>query len=443
MSRRRLVTLVLAAALMAGFAAAVLPPASDDDGPPRAQTAPPPAPGVPAEIGTADVRRHLRALAGVARRSGGDRAAGSAGDRASVAYAEGVLRAAGWEVQTQRVRFPFFDEHRRPRVRLAGGVRLLPGTDVRTMTYSGEGTVAARVRSVGLPPAAGCRRSDFSGLRRGEIALVRRGTCTLRRKALHAQARGASAVLIPNDGRPGRTDAIRGTLGSPGVRVPVLALSTAAGARVARAGRARVSVAATSELRTTSNVIAEAGAGDRVVMAGGHLDSVPDGPGLNDNASGVAALLAIAETLAGGVPRGARIRLGLWGAEELGLHGSRRYVRGLDRRDRRAIAAYVNLDMVGSRGRRPSVYSGDARVARELRAGLRRRGRTRLGSRSVGAASDHAPFRAAGIPVGGIFTGLDRCYHRRCDDLRNVDARLVADVAAATGLALVGMADRR
>ena len=32
------------------------------------------------------------------------------------------------------------------------------------------------------------------------------------------------------------------------------------------------------------------------------------------------------------------------------------------------------------------------------------------------ASSDHAPFARVGIPVGGVFTGLDRCYHRACDD---------------------------
>ncbi len=408
-------------------------------------TGAPPAPArAPGKIRTSDVQRHLRALASAARASGGNRAAGTAGSRASEEYAASVLREAGWRLQTQRVRFPFFEEERPPSVRLRGGARLRPRSDMRTMTYSGSGTVGGRVRPVGLAPgrasAAGCRRGDFARLRRGEIALVQRGTCTLRTKARNAQASGASAVLVPNDGLPGRTDAIRGTLGSPGIRIPVLALSTDAGTRVARAGRARVSVRATSERRTTSNLIAEAGEGERVVMAGAHLDSVTDGPGLNDNASGTAALLAAAVTLRSRVPDGARIRLALWGAEELGLYGSRQYVRGLDRAQRRAIRAYVNLDMVGTPRGRPSVYAGDRAVAAALRSGLRRRGRARLGSRSVGSASDHAPFRRAGIPVGGVFTGLDRCYHKRCDGLDNVDPDLVADIAAATATGLLAVA---
>lgn len=451
--RRRplIAVLLVVAAVAAGVAAAGEAP------PPRRQAAPTPtptptatAPRPPGEalraLDAAAVRVHLRALARVAREAGGNRAAGTAGDRASVAYAREVLQGAGWEVRDEPVRFPFFREHRPPRVRLAGGARLRPARDARTMTYSGSGAAAGRVRAIGVAPGrasdAGCRRGDFRALRRGEIALVQRGTCTLRIKALNAQRAGAAAVLIPNDGLPGRTEAIRGTLGSPGVDVPVLALSTSAGTLAARAGRARVSVATPSERRRTVNLVAEAGDGPRVLMAGAHLDSVPDGPGLNDNGSGVAAVLAVAQALQGRAPAGARVRLGLWGAEELGLHGSRAHVRGLDRRERRALAGYVNLDMVGTPGRAPGVYGGDEAIERALRRALRGRGRDRITTRSAGRASDHAPFAGAGIAVGGVFTGLDRCYHRRCDDLGNVDAPLVADVAAATGTALLRLARR-
>jgi Zn-dependent M28 family amino/carboxypeptidase len=117
-------------------------------------------------------------------------------------------------------------------------------------------------------------------------------------------------------------------------------------------------------------VIAEtaAGGGDRVVMAGGHLDSVPAGPGINDNGSGTAALLEIADAL-GGRARGARIRLAFWGAEELGLIGSRRYVRRLTPEQRDAIAAYLNLDMVGSPEPAHGVYSdADPRIERRRRS---------------------------------------------------------------------------
>ena len=80
------------------------------------------------------------------------------------------------------------------------------------------------------------------------------------------------------------------------------------------------------------NVIAQTRTGDpgHVVMAGAHLDSVPEGPGINDNGSGVAALLQIAEQLGGSPDLSGTVRLGFWGSEEdepRGLHRLRRRPR--------------------------------------------------------------------------------------------------------------------
>ena len=100
-------------------------------------------------------------------------------------------------------------------------------------------------------------------------------------------------------------------------------------------------------------MIGETGPADaeRVYMAGAHLDSVREGPGMNDNGSGVAAVLEVAEQLASRpLAGGAALRVGFWGAEEIGLVGSDRYVRRLSAAERRRIRAYVNLDMVGSPG---------------------------------------------------------------------------------------------
>src|SRR3712207_5670429 len=150
-------------------------------------------------------------------------------------------------------------------------------------------------------------------------------------------------------------------------------------------------------------------------MAGGHLDSVPEGPGLNDNGSGVAAVLEIAEELGGRrVPDGTALRFAFWGAEEIGLVGSRDYVDGLSRAERGRIAAYINLDMVGTPDAEPAVYDGDETIERALRRQLG----SDVPERDLGNSSDHAPFRSAGIPVGGIFTGLDDCYHERSEERR-------------------------
>ncbi len=403
-----------------------------------AATAPARVAQAPAAIGAADITPHLDALAAAARETG-TRAAGTPGDAATRAHVVDALRAAGWRVTVQGVRFPYFDERRAPRVTLAGGRRLVAGREARTLAYSAGGRATGAVRAIAGASYAGCRARDFTDLRDGEVALVRRGTCRMSVKAHNAQAAGASAVLIVNDGRPGNRGAIAGTLGAPGLRIPAVFLSSAAGRDVRAARRVTVDVDAVSEERRTANVLAETGRGSQVAMAGAHLDSVTDGPGINDDGSGIAALLAAAGTLRGRAPDGARLRLGFWGAEELGLYGSRRYVAGLGEAARKAIAGYVNLDMVGTRDGDVAVYRGDRGIRRSLRRALTQRGVGHIEGEDLGASSDHAPFAGAGIPVGGIFTGLDRCYHRACDDAGNVDPDRAADAAAATAATLLDL----
>src|ERR671939_1681417 len=120
----------------------------------------------------------LRALAAVARRNRGTRAAGMPGGVATEDLIARTLRTAGWTVRFQRVRFPFFDERRPPVVALPGGRRLRPERDVRTLAYSAGGDARAAVQVVGGDRAdAGCRAGDWRGLARGRLPLVRRGGC--------------------------------------------------------------------------------------------------------------------------------------------------------------------------------------------------------------------------------------------------------------------------
>ena len=90
--------------------------------------------------------------------------------------------------------------------------------------------------------------------------------------------------------------------------------------------------------------------------------------------------------------------------------------------------------MVGTPDSEPQVYDGGP-VERALRRHLPRG----TGEVTLGGRSDHAPFAQAGIPVGGIFTGLDDCYHRSCDRLRNVDREVLAESARAAERALLDL----
>jgi aminopeptidase S len=205
---------------------------------------------------------------------------------------------------------------------------------------------------------------------------------------------------------------------------------------------------------TARQVIAQTRTGDpeAVVMAGAHLDSVPDGPGINDDASGVASLLEIATRL-GGSPQVARaVRFGFWGSEETDLTGSTHYVESLSGPDREHIAVYLNADMVaspnagyyvqGGEGRRPSQTGppGSAEVVRMLSDQLARAGAVAEVIPFDGE-SDYVAFIAAGIPSGSMYSGddaeksprqarswggragepFDPCYHRACDRIDDLD----------------------
>jgi Zn-dependent M28 family amino/carboxypeptidase len=460
-ARRRRRLLVLAAIVLLPLTAAAIlieltRSSSDEQRSVRREPRPGPGGG---ESGVAGMLEHLRAFERIADRHDGNRAAGTAGDRASVRYVAERLRRAGYRVRLESVRFPYFAERGRPQLRLASGSRERLG-EVRTLHYSGGGRVTAPLQPLALAPDAGCERADFDGFRRGRIALIQRGTCTLREKVVRARRAGAAAAIVFNDGRPGRTGTIAGTLIRPGAAIPAVFVGSRTGRELVAAGgrRLRVRVDAVSETRTTRNVLAESAAGaGKVVMAGAHLDSVNDGPGINDNGSGVAVVLEAAETLARGGPARRPLRFALWGAEEVGLVGSRRYVRGLSQSERSRIAAYLNLDMVGSpNGGRFAYGAASGPVAPLLGRSLAARGIRVERRPGLGGGSDHAPFERAGVPVGGLFSGaarvksreeqrawggragrpFDRCYHRACDDLGNIDRRALAELGTAAISAL-------
>jgi aminopeptidase S len=83
-------------------------------------------------------------------------------------------------------------------------------------------------------------------------------------------------------------------------------------------------------------------------MIGAHLDSVPEGPGIVDNGSGVATLLEIATQLGADPSVQNRVRFAFFGDEENGAVGSTAYVKGLSASDRKKIKLYLNVDMVAS-----------------------------------------------------------------------------------------------
>ncbi|ANY09662.1 aminopeptidase [Pseudonocardia sp. HH130630-07] len=225
--------------------------------------------------------------------------------------------------------------------------------------------------------------------------------------------------------------------------------------------------------RELRNVVARTRGGDpaAIVLAGAHLDSVPEGPGINDDGTGVAALLETAERL--GSEPGTRntVAFGFWGSEEDDLQGSTGYVEGLSRTERGAHLLYLNADMLGSPNGGYFVQGGtgddeeetgppgSGTVAAALGEELARTGVTAERVPFVG--DDDAPFVEAGIPTAGAVTGdadtktaaqadawggtagevYDGCYHSACDTVDNVDRVKLGRYTSAIAGTLARFAD--
>jgi Zn-dependent M28 family amino/carboxypeptidase len=407
------------------------------------------------------VRAHQAALQRIADAHGGTRAEGTPGYAASIDYVLGVLADAGWKAE----KVPFSYDATESSLRQLTPVQATYETGAFTGT--GEGEVTGKVVAVDLAltgaraSTSGCEASDFAGLDfsgPSDIALIQRGGCNFTFKAQNAEAAGAEAVIIFNQGdtSPGdRVGLIVGTLGGANVvDIPVVGASFAQGQALAVAG-STAQVKVDFVTKHSFNVIAElAGRNDgNVVMAGAHLDSVPAGPGINDNGSGSAALLEIAEATSKLRPENT-VRFAWWGAEEEGLIGSTQWVAQQPQAELDRIALYLNFDMIGSPNyifmvydadessfRAPagvSIPKGSQAIEKVFESFYTLRGEPYDDSQFSGR-SDYQAFINNGIPSSGLFTGaeqiktaeqqaiwggtagqqFDPCYHKACDTYAN------------------------
>lgn len=417
---------------------------------------------------------HLERLQEIADQHGGNRALGTPGYDASVDYVAGVLRDNGFEVQTPEfeIRMPFADE---PEFTVDGAK-----VTARPLNYT-IGTPPDGVSGPLVPArvedSPGCTADDYDGLPvRGAVVLVDRGKCPFAEKEKAAAERGALALIVANnqDG-----DEMGGTLGEThGPTIPVISVTKADGQRLREEpGTVTLKLNAGVREERTRNVIAQTTTGDthNVVMVGAHLDSVPEGPGINDNGSGVAALLETAVQLGSSPDVQNTVRFGFWGAEEVGLYGSNNYVRSLDIEALKDISLYLNYDMLASpnpgyftydgdmslppdpNGYNPRVPEGSPGIERTLAAYLDAAGKPAEDTGFDGR-SDYDAFTLAGIPSGGTFSGaedkktpeqaelwggvadepFDPNYHKDTDTLDHIDRTALgihgSGVAYAVGL---------
>jgi Zn-dependent M28 family amino/carboxypeptidase len=446
-----------------------------------------------AAVTVAGIREHQAAFQAIADANGGNRFSGLPGYDASAQYVYDKAVAAGYNVRFQEFEYlayfiqgPFTLEQVAPTPTL-----YVEDTDYTSVDQSEPGDVTAPVTAVDLQlgpgnaSTSGCEAADFAGFPAGNIALIQRGTCTFEVKAENAAAAGASGVIIFNQGNtPDREPLFAGTLGATYDQnnVPVVATSYARG--VEWAGTAglvmHLVVDTIREIKTTRNVIAETQEGDpnNVVVVGAHLDSVAAGPGINDNGSGSATILEIAEQMEKVKPRN-MVRFIWFAAEESGLVGSGFYVNSLSPAELDRIALMLNFDMLGSPNFVRFVYDGDNSafpVGPGVQAGPPGSGEieqvftdyfTSQGlvtdPTPFNGRSDYGPFIAQGIPAGGLFSGaeeiktaaqaatyggtagiqLDPCYHQACDTFANNSNTALDQMSDAVAHAVITFAQEK
>ncbi|CAF1351252.1 unnamed protein product, partial [Adineta steineri] len=354
-------------------------------------------------------------------------------------------------------------------------------------------------------PNLGCNETDWENTIQsvvGQVALVKRGNCTFVEKAELASKYNVTALLIYNDGTTPDRERPASISAGEDNGIPVLSLSYALGKALADAAQDPVNnVTALININLLNdkplpvvNICADTPTGDptQTIVIGSHSDSVPAGPGINDNGSGSAANLGLAIALAKLFqtptypPFKYRIRFCWWGAEEVGLLGSNFHVK------QAKIATTVgerlqdylinlNYDMLGSPNYIFGIYDGDT-------ANPNTPSQARPGSNKITALfrdwfisqklpwnhtdfsgrSDYGPFLAEGIVAGGLFTGgddvktqethdymaqmlgqgmggtvgddYDPCYHKACDSIQNINVFAFERMVQAAAYALESLA---
>jgi hypothetical protein len=433
---------------------------------------------------------HQRIFQRIANQHGGTRASGTPGYDASAAYVKRRLEAAGYQVTEQQFTFPFFRELAPAELQQVSPTATTYETG--TFDFSGSGEVTGQLvptNDIVIPPTpapsstSGCEPSDFPPApAEPAVALVQRGTCFFEVKAANAQAAGYDAVIIFNEGNPGREELFIGTLNRP-FDIPVVGLSFPDAEALYAATQARpvvVRVFTSTEIdpdRTTTNILADSPQGDpgKVLVVGAHLDSVIDGPGINDNGSGTATILEIAEEMSElRIRPRQKLRFAFWGAEELGLIGSEHYVSQLSDEELQTIWANLNFDMVGSPNYVRFVYDGDgsaggpagppgsAQIEQVFDKYFAGQG-LETDPTAFDGRSDYGPFIAVGVPAGGLFSGAegiktpeqaavyggtagvayDPCYHQACDTITNLSTKALFELGDGAAHAVMTLARTR
>jgi hypothetical protein len=436
---------------------------------------------------------HLNALQQIADNSSSRSRSVEYAYNKSAEYVEKKLKEAGYTVERQPFRVPTYEDLGDSVLNataMSFSTSFLPDTEFSVMRYSGSGE--ENDVKLHVTEASGCVEEDFRQSN-DKIALIiyDEGECSFYERALLAKNKGAKAVIMMRDGNHSSsappTSRIMNTSNPIDiVDIPVFGVTYQLGQELmdlqtlAEDNELRIGFKASTKILIagTYNVLAytDIGQASSTIVVGSHLDSVPAGPGINDNGSGSALNLALAVLFAELRKRAlayteSRILFAFWGAEELGLLGSRHYVSQLGTGNNPSVsdlALNLNYDMVASPNFIRGIYNGsgaESAVIRNKCIGIQRLFQERFNQKGLAAKledftgrSDYGPFIEEGIdiPAGGLFTGAevvktvqdqkdaggvanvayDPCYHQACDDINNINTEALQQMGDAAAYVL-------
>jgi aminopeptidase YwaD len=359
----------------------------------------------------------------------GPRPTGTPFEKQAADFIANRLRDLGYEVRLQE--FSAGSESARAS---ALSVHSPFSDTVPTLPFARSATATVRAP---LVAAANGKSGQFPSEARGAIVLIGRdGVTPFNTMVSNAQAAGARGAVIFNN----EDGIFLGNLADD-ASIPAVSISAAEGQSLLSdlskgPLEVEISVGAISAA-LSYNVIAVPPGRDCETVSGGHYDSVPQAPGASDNATGTATVLELASVLAKNGQMGSNCFV-LFGAEEIGLVGSRAYVASLDAAARQRLKAMLNFDMVGvGDDTWLLIGTGDLQRRASAQAQAMKIDVTQ-GQLPISTSSDHASFIEAGIP--------SLMFHRLEDNLLHTPQDIVAgrvdpellEQAARMGLALLG-----
>jgi len=356
-----------------------------------------PSPTVPL-TGPVDVERamaHLKALAVDI----GVRDSGSQNERLAARYIADALTAQGYAATVESFTYSArFDE---------SNVKPNPSTTVRAFLLDGAANGTAS--GVLVDGGTGLPEQIAAVPARGAVVLMRRGGLPFEQKVANAQNAGAVGVIIVNV----EGGLFRGRFGEYRSSIPAVTVEGRQWDALRSVLGQTVEVTGSAGTRpvTSQNVVGRRGATCSAYL-GAHYDSVPEGPGANDNASGTAALLEVARV------RGTDgLCVLAFGSEETGLHGSQAYVASPGFASQAAFM--VNFDMMARID--DAIIVGDANLTERILDIIGRGADQplRAGAFPPFASSDHVSF-ARQVPAVTITSGDDPAIHTAGDDFAAV-----------------------